>query len=100
MEQSPEPAHVDLEIAAEVVEIIRLTNRAQMEALDPQHIWTPPLIDMRFNYRPQNPLYLLIVRAFIYGLMALHLLPLDSDGAYLYGALAAVYLCDWWYARK
>ena len=28
------------------------------------HIWTAPLIDMRFNYRPENPLYLLIVRAY------------------------------------
>ena len=36
----------------------------QMDALDGEHIWTAPLIDMRFNYRPQNPLYLLLVRAF------------------------------------
>jgi hypothetical protein len=35
-----------------------------MDALDAEHIWAPPLIDMRFNYRPKNPLYLLIVRAY------------------------------------
>jgi hypothetical protein len=34
-----------------------------MDRLDGEHLWTAPLIDMRFNYRPQNPLYLLIVRA-------------------------------------
>ena len=35
-----------------------------MDALDAEHIWTTPLIDMRFNYKPQNPLYLLLVRAY------------------------------------
>jgi len=34
-----------------------------MDAIEQEHIWTPPLIDMRFNYRPENPLYLLLVRA-------------------------------------
>ena len=35
-----------------------------MDALDDEHVWAPPLIDMRFNYKPQNPLYLLLVRAY------------------------------------
>jgi hypothetical protein len=35
-----------------------------MDALDDEHIWTSSLIDMRFNYRPENPLYLLLVRAY------------------------------------
>lgn len=59
-----EPAEVALSLAGEVTDILRLENRAQMDALDDQHIWTPPLIDMRYNYRPQNPLYLLLVRAY------------------------------------
>jgi hypothetical protein len=57
-----EPENITLTAAAEVVDIYRLSNRAQMDALDSEHIWTAPLIDMRFNYRPKNPLYLLIVR--------------------------------------
>jgi hypothetical protein len=59
-----EPANITLDVAGEVTDIIELTNRAQMDRLDREHIWTPPLIDMRFNYRPENPLYLLIVRAY------------------------------------
>src|SRR5439155_2450607 len=59
-----EPAEVILSSAAIVTDIIRLRDRKQMDALDREHIWTPPLIDMRFNYRPQNPLYLLILRVF------------------------------------
>ena len=35
-----------------------------MDALDAEHVWAPPLIDMRFNYKPENPLYLLLVRAY------------------------------------
>jgi hypothetical protein len=61
---SAEPAKIELRFAAEVSDIIQLKNRQQMNALDAEHIWTSPLIDMRFNYRPANPLYLLIVRAY------------------------------------
>jgi len=35
-----------------------------MNAIETEHIWTSPLIDMRFNYKPQNPLYLLLVRTY------------------------------------
>jgi hypothetical protein len=61
---SEEPAQIVLCSAASVTDIIRLKDRRQMDALDREHIWTPPLIDMRFNYRPQNPLYLLLLRVY------------------------------------
>jgi hypothetical protein len=61
---SSEPEQIKIQSAAEVTDIVRLSSRAQMDALDAEHIWAPPLIDMRFNYRPKNPLYLLIVRAY------------------------------------
>lgn len=61
---SSEPARITLEFAGEVTDIIRLKYRQQMDVLDREHVWTAPLIDMRFNYKPQNPLYLLIVRAY------------------------------------
>ena len=59
-----EPSTITIDLAAEIVDIVQVKGRAQVDALDAEHIWTPPLIDMRFNYRPQNPLYLLIVRAY------------------------------------
>jgi hypothetical protein len=61
--ESAEPEQIVLRGAAQVSDIIRLSNRAQMEALQEEHIWGSPLIDMRFSYRPKNPLYLLIIRA-------------------------------------
>ena len=59
-----EPQSIRITGAAEVTDILRVTDRKQMDALSQEHIWEPPLIDMRFNYRPQNPLYLLLVRAY------------------------------------
>jgi hypothetical protein len=62
--RSAEPAQVRISAAGEVTDIVQLESRAQMDALDDQHVWTPPLVDMRFNYKPQNPLYLMLVRAY------------------------------------
>jgi hypothetical protein len=59
-----EPQQVRLSAAGVVTDIIRVASRAQMDALDDEHVWAAPLIDMRFNYRPANPLYLLLVRAY------------------------------------
>jgi hypothetical protein len=59
-----EPQQVRLSGMGEVTDIVQVQSRAQMDALDDKHIWTSPLIDMRFNYRPENPLYLLLVRAY------------------------------------
>ncbi|HEY7116684.1 MAG TPA: DUF1802 family protein [Tepidisphaeraceae bacterium] len=59
-----EPERVTLALAGEVTDILELNCRDQMDELDDQHVWAPPLIDMRFKYRPENPLYLLLVRAY------------------------------------
>ena len=39
-------------------------SREEIDAIEAEHIWTGPLIDMRFSYKPEKPLYLLIVRAY------------------------------------
>ena len=62
--RAAEPAQVRLAAAGVVTDIVQLKARAQVDALDDEHVWTPPLIDMRFNYKPQNPLYLMLVRAY------------------------------------
>lgn len=64
-QRSSEPDHITIDAAAHVTDIVQLRDRSQMDLLDAEHIWTPPLVDMRFNYRPKNPLYLLIVRAYV-----------------------------------
>ena len=62
--RTAEPDRVRLSAAGTVTDIVQVTSRAQIDAIDAEHVWTAPLIDMRFNYKPQNPLYLLLVRAY------------------------------------
>src|SRR5215207_3926636 len=62
--RSAEPSQIRISAAGEVTDIVQLKSRAQMDALDAEHVWTAPLIDMRFNYKPQNPLYVMLVRAY------------------------------------
>ncbi len=59
-----EPASVRISLAAQVTDILPVQSRQQIDRLDDLHIWTRSLIDMRFNYKPQNPLYLVLVRAY------------------------------------
>ncbi len=59
-----EPETVKLTAAGVVTDIMKVESRSQIDRLDDQHIWASALIDMRFNYKPQNPLYLVLVRAY------------------------------------
>jgi hypothetical protein len=61
---SAEPEKIEISLSGDITDIIPMKSRAKMDRLANQHIWSPKLIDMRFNYRPENPLYLLLVRAF------------------------------------
>ncbi len=59
-----EPDRVEINTRVCVTDIVRVRSRQQMDAIDYAHLYLPPMIDMRFNYKPQNPLYLLIIRAY------------------------------------
>jgi len=61
---SAEPGEISISAAGVVSDIVQLKSRSQLDAIDDEHVWTRPLIDMRFNYKPQNPLYLLLIRAY------------------------------------
>ena len=58
-----EPAQVRITAAGVVTDILKIASREQIDRLDDEHIWTSSLIDMRFNYKLQNPLNLVLVRA-------------------------------------
>lgn len=62
-----EPGEIVLSAAGIVTDIVQLKSRQQLGRIEHEHIWTNPLIEMRFNYRPENPLYLLLVRAYRLG---------------------------------
>src|SRR5205085_3548373 len=60
-----EPEQLQIKGYGEAARIFEVPSRWQMEKLDDLHIWDAPLLDMRFSYRPEKPLYLVVVRAFV-----------------------------------
>lgn len=59
----PEPAQVTMRAMGEAVKIWEVPSREAFDRLDDLHPWTVAQIDMRFNYKPDHPLYLVAVRA-------------------------------------
>ncbi len=57
-----EPDQIVISSAAVVSDVVKVRSRAQVDALDVEHIWAPAQIDMRFNYRPASPLYVVLLR--------------------------------------
>ncbi|MGC8625146.1 MAG: DUF1802 family protein [Phycisphaerae bacterium] len=60
-----EPNAITIRGWAEVFWIGRAPNRAAFDPLEDLHLWDKPLVDMRSNYRPDYPLYVIIVRAWV-----------------------------------
>ena len=59
----PEPSRIQLEAFADVTDIFRIETDRQLQAMAPRHIWSDKFTQMRLDYRPENPLFLLLVRA-------------------------------------
>jgi hypothetical protein len=57
-----EPAAVPIHHIGEAARIWEVPSRAAFDQLDDLHCWTKAQIDMRFNYKPDHPLYLVAVR--------------------------------------
>ncbi len=65
-----EPERITFRGLGEASRIWRLAGRgvfAPGGPLDALHPWTPAQIDMRFDYKPGNPLYLMAVRVYRLG---------------------------------
>ena len=59
-----EPDELMLRGYAESVGIRAAPSRAALDSLDDLHCWTDEYVDMRWNYRPENPLYVVALRAY------------------------------------
>ena len=59
-------SHEDISISgyATVADCIPAGDLEKLGALKPYHVWNDEYIQMRFNYKPELPLYILVVRAF------------------------------------
>ncbi len=59
-----EPDEILIEAYATARHIFEVPSRAAMDQLHDLHVWDAPLLDMRFNYRPEKPLYLVVLQAY------------------------------------
>ena len=63
MQVLDEPFEQTVTGIADAVKIWEVPSRAAFDSLDDLHCWTKPQIDMRFDYKPEKPLYLMALRA-------------------------------------
>ena len=59
-----EPAAFNITHGGEVSDVLVVPSRDALDRLDNLHPWAEPYLEMRWNYRPEQPLFLVIVRAF------------------------------------
>ena len=62
--EKSEPSRITFKCYAEAARIWEVPSREAFDRLDDLHPWCKPQIDMRFNYKPDRPLYLLALRAY------------------------------------
>jgi hypothetical protein len=65
-----EPGEVEIRGYGEVAKILEVPavgGRERVDRLRDLHVWDEPLVDMRFAYRAEKPLYVVVVRAFLLG---------------------------------
>ena len=62
--EQAEPSRITFKCYAEAAKIWAVPSREAFDTLDNLHPWATPQIDMRFNYKPDRPLYLLALRAY------------------------------------
>lgn len=59
-----EPSAIRFRCYAEVGKIWEVSSRSAFDVLDDLHPWDKPQIDMRFDYKPDRPLYVLALRVY------------------------------------
>lgn len=58
------PPTVIIHSCAEITEVISLSSQAQLEGLQPYHIWNKQMISDRFQWQPQRQLLVLLLRVY------------------------------------
>jgi hypothetical protein len=59
-----EPAEILIRGCATAEHVWQVRSRASLDPLDELHVWSSEQLDMRWNYKPHQPLYLVAVRVY------------------------------------
>lgn len=58
------PHTVEIKSCAEVTDILPISHKSQIVALQPYHIWSQQMIDERLKWKPQQPVMLLLLKVY------------------------------------
>lgn len=59
-----EPAKITIHAAAEVTDVVKIHNRAVADRIHKEHIWSVAQLDVRFSYKPDKPLFVVLLRTY------------------------------------
>jgi hypothetical protein len=71
------PTEVKIGGWADITDIYAVSDAEAIAQLQPFHIWNEALVSDRFNWKPRQPLYVLLLRA--YRLPSPHLIPYQAE---------------------
>ncbi|MBE9047076.1 DUF1802 family protein [Pleurocapsales cyanobacterium LEGE 10410] len=58
------PSTVEINSCAEVREVLPISDRQQLEALQPYHIWNEQMVSDRLKWKPRQPIMVLLLRVY------------------------------------
>ena len=58
------PSTVEIKSCAEITDTFSVSDKEQVEALLPYHVWNEQMISDRFKWKPQQPLTVLLLRVY------------------------------------
>ncbi|HWP34964.1 MAG TPA: DUF1802 family protein [Thermodesulfobacteriota bacterium] len=59
---APPAGFIRIDGYATVEEALVVRDREQLARLDAEHVWSQAYLDMRFDWKPERPLYLMLLR--------------------------------------
>lgn len=59
---APPEGRIRIDGYAAVEEVVVAESREQLARLEDEHVWSPSYIDMRLGWKPERPLYLMLLR--------------------------------------
>lgn len=62
--ERPADGFLRIGLFADVAEIIPVTDRGAVQAVEKYHIWSSDYMEDRFDWKPESPLFLLLLRVY------------------------------------
>lgn len=58
------PETIQIDSWAKITNVLQVSNESTVTKLLPYHIWNEPFVSERFNWKPRQPLYVILLRTY------------------------------------